>query len=58
MQNIFSKMEARQKALAGGDEPYILSGIPPIPTIYEAVVPSTVTNKDGLPIKIKARTNK
>jgi hypothetical protein len=41
----------------GGDEPYILSGIPPIPTIYEAIVPSTVTNKDGLPVKIKAKAN-
>jgi hypothetical protein len=41
----------------GGDEPYILSGIPPIPTIYEAIVPSTVTAKDGLPVKIKAKAN-
>lgn len=42
----------------GRDEPYILSGIPPIPNIYEAIVPSTVTNKDGLPVQIKARANK
>lgn len=41
----------------GGDEPYILSGIPPIPMIYEAIVPSTVTNKDGLSVKIKVKTN-
>ncbi len=42
----------------GGDEPYVLSGIPPIPTIYEATVSSTATNKDGLSVKIKAKTNK
>lgn len=42
----------------GGEDSYIISGIPPIPTIYEATVPSTATSKDGLPVKIKARTNK
>jgi hypothetical protein len=42
----------------GGDEPYVLSGIPPIPTIYEAIVPSTATSNGGLPVKIKAKTNK
>lgn len=42
----------------GGDEKYVLSGIPPIPTIYEAIVPSTATNKDGLPVQLKAKTNK
>jgi hypothetical protein len=42
----------------GGADSYVLSGIPSIPTIYEADIPITGSNKDGLPVKIKAKTNK
>lgn len=42
----------------GGDEPYLLSGIPPIPTIYEAQVAPSGNNMDGLTVKIKVKANK
>lgn len=42
----------------GGDDPYVLSGIPSIPTIYEAIVPTVGSQTGGLPVKIKAKTNK
>jgi hypothetical protein len=42
----------------GGADAYVLSGIPSIPTIYEADIPITGSNIDGLPVKIKAKTNK
>ena len=38
----------------GGSNPYILSGIPPIPSIYELIVPAV---GNTLQIRIKARTN-
>jgi len=41
----------------GGNEPYILSGIPPIPTIYELTAPTTGEKNTGLPITIKAKSN-
>jgi len=39
----------------GGSEPYILSGLPPIPVIYEINVPTSVNKADGLEIQIKAK---
>ena len=39
----------------GGSEPYILSGLPPIPVIYEINIPTTVNKADGLEIQIKAK---
>jgi hypothetical protein len=41
----------------GGSDPYVLSGIPPIPTIYEATVPQTASEEEGLKVTIKAKTN-
>ena len=41
----------------GGDDPYRLSGIPPIPTIFELEVPINATIQDGLNITIKAKAN-
>jgi hypothetical protein len=37
----------------GGPVPYILSGIPDLPHIYEADVPATATTDSGLPVTIK-----
>jgi hypothetical protein len=37
----------------GGPSPYILSGIPGLPHIYEADVPATATTESGLPVTIK-----
>lgn len=41
----------------GGDDPYIISGLPPVPIITELDVDDAVSNKTGLKVKIKARAN-
>lgn len=41
----------------GGTEPYVLSGIPPIPTIYSLTAPAVGEKNTGLPIKIKVKSN-
>ncbi|HYG03597.1 MAG TPA: hypothetical protein VD927_14210 [Chryseosolibacter sp.] len=41
----------------GGASPYVLSGIPPIPAVYEITAPSAVNAPDGLPVTIKVRAN-
>jgi hypothetical protein len=41
----------------GSAQPYVLSGIPPIPVIYELDVPSFGSKTTGLPVKLKVRTN-
>lgn len=41
----------------GGSTPYIISGIPPIPTILELQVESTTTHDEGLGVKIRVSNN-
>jgi hypothetical protein len=41
----------------GGPEPYVLSGIPPIPTIYSLTAPSVGEKNTGLPLQIKVKSN-
>lgn len=41
----------------GGDDPYVLSGIPDIPIIYQLSVPSQVPQNRVLNVQIKAKTN-
>jgi hypothetical protein len=40
----------------GGTTPYILSGLPPIPRIYEATVPTTGTTAAGLSVTVKVKS--
>ena len=40
----------------GGPDPYKLSGIPPVPTIYQLTAPSTTTTT-SLPVTISTRSN-
>lgn len=40
-----------------GDNPYVLSGMPPIPAIYEAYIATTGSIDDGLPVKIKVKAH-
>lgn len=49
--------EGTDMGMFGGDEPYVLSGIPPIPTIYQLNAPTTGEKNTGLPITIKAKSN-
>lgn len=41
----------------GGPEPYVLSGIPPIPTIYSLTAPAVGEKNTGLPIQVKVKSN-
>ena len=41
----------------GGDTPYVLSGIPNIPNIYQLTVPLQVPQDGTLNVQIKAKTN-
>ena len=41
----------------GGTEPYVLSGIPPIPSIYLFSAPATGEKNTGLPIQVKVKSN-
>ena len=40
----------------GGPLPYVLSGLPAIPRIYEALVPTAGSTVSGLPVIIKAKS--
>ncbi|MEE4175995.1 MAG: hypothetical protein V2I46_00655 [Bacteroides sp.] len=40
----------------GGPLPYVLSGLPAIPRIYEAIVPTAGSTFTGLPVIIKAKS--
>lgn len=40
----------------GGSLPYVLSGLPAIPRIYEAIIPSAGSTVSGLPVVIKAKS--
>ncbi|HYG03558.1 MAG TPA: hypothetical protein VD927_14015 [Chryseosolibacter sp.] len=40
----------------GSADPYVLSGVPPIPAIYELIAPTSATQSGGLNINIKAKS--
>jgi hypothetical protein len=42
----------------GGITPYVLSGLPDLPHIYEAVVPGTAIADEGLPVTIRVKSGK
>lgn len=39
----------------GGTSPYVLSGLPAVPHIYEAIVPTSGSAASGLPVTIKVK---
>lgn len=41
----------------GGSNPYVLSGVPPLPVIYELNTSGYGNQTDGLPVTIKVRSN-
>ncbi len=41
----------------GGDEPYVLSGMPAIPSVYEFTTAGTGSNNSGLNVHVKAKTH-
>jgi hypothetical protein len=42
----------------GGSDPYVLSGLPAIPHIYDVVAPTSGSATSGLAIKVKVKTQK
>jgi hypothetical protein len=40
----------------GGVKPYVLSGLPNLPHIYEATIPATANSGDGLSVTIKVKS--
>lgn len=42
----------------GGENPYVLSGLPAVPRIYDVNIPSSASTESGLPVTIKVKTNK
>ena len=40
----------------GGPAPYILSGVPNLPHIYQADVPASATSESGLQVTIKVKS--
>jgi hypothetical protein len=49
--------EGTEVGIFGGNDPYMLSGISGIPTIYDLHAESTTTRESGLRVSIKAKTN-
>lgn len=45
------------RGMFGGVEPYVLSGIPPIPTIYSVMAPAVGEKNTGLPVQLKVKSN-
>jgi len=40
----------------GGDAPYILSGLPPLPHIFQTTIPISGTSNNGLPVNVKIKS--
>jgi hypothetical protein len=41
----------------GGDEPYVLSGLPPIPAVYYFNAPVSGSATEGLPVQVKVKAH-
>ena len=46
-----------QPGVFGGTQAYVLSGLPPIPSIYEFTADAFGSKQNGLPISIKVKAN-
>lgn len=46
-----------EPGIFGGSQAYVLSGLPPIPSIYEFTADAFGSKQNGLPITIKAKAN-
>lgn len=46
-----------QPGIFGGSEPYVLSGLPPVPSIYELDAPNAANKQTGLSVEIKVKAN-
>ena len=46
-----------QPGIFGGTTPYVLSGIPPVPSVYEFSADNFGSKQTGLPVQIKVKAN-
>lgn len=49
--------QGSEPGIFGGNEPYVISGLPPVPTIYELRTDAVASKEDGLKVNIKAKIN-
>lgn len=49
--------DGKDCGMFGGESPYVLSGLPSIPAIYEVTMPATGTSNNGINVTIKAKTH-
>jgi hypothetical protein len=49
--------DGKEPGAFGGSAPYVLSGMPPVPAIYELTTTGAGSQTNGLPITIKAKSN-
>lgn len=49
--------DGKDCGMFGGESPYVLSGLPSIPAIYEVIMPATGTSNSGINVTIKAKTH-
>jgi hypothetical protein len=50
-------MNGREPGIFGGSAPYVLSGIPPFPTIYSIEADGVASKQTGLPVRLKIKSN-
>ena len=50
--------DGKDLGIYGGDYPFIDDGTPNLPTVYYMLVPTSAKQSDGLPVVVKAKTNK
>jgi hypothetical protein len=48
---------AEDCGIFGGGDPYVLSGLPAVPAIYDLIAPTTATQSGGLNVTIKAKSH-
>lgn len=46
-----------EPGIFGGSRPYVLSGLPPVPSIYELTAENFASKQDGLKVNIKVKAN-
>lgn len=54
---IVAGLEGVDCGFFGGNTPYVLSGLPPVPAIYEVILPATGTNLNGININLKSKVH-
>ena len=54
---VHAGIDGIDSGIYAGDFPFIDDGAPNLPTIYEMNIPRTASQKDGLSVEIKAKTN-